>query len=96
MIARSGRPGPVLVDIPKDVTGTLAEYTPAQPEKKRPCPPPKAERIDTARELLKGCRQPLIYFGGGVISSDAEQELLALAEGALRVLRGEETAKIYE
>ena len=80
LIARSGRPGPVLVDIPKDVTGTLAEYTPAQPEKKRPCPPPKAERIDTARELLKGCRQPLIYFGGGVISSDAEQELLALAE----------------
>ena len=80
LIARSGRPGPVLVDIPKDVTGALAEYTPARPEKKRPCPPPKAERIDTARELLKGCRQPLIYFGGGVISSDAEQELLALAE----------------
>lgn len=80
LIARSGRPGPVLVDIPKDVTGAVTEYTPVQPEKKRACPPPKADRIAGAKELLQNSQKPLIYFGGGVISAEAEQELLELAE----------------
>lgn len=80
LIARSGRPGPVLVDIPKDVTGAVTSYTPAEPEKKRACPPPKAERIVGAQELLKNSQKPLIYFGGGVISAEAEPELLTLAE----------------
>lgn len=80
LIARSGRPGPVLVDIPKDVTAAVTEYQPAQPEKIRPFTPPKPERIAAARKLLQNSQKPLIYFGGGVISSEAEKQLLKLAE----------------
>lgn len=80
LIARSGRPGPVLVDIPKDVTAAVTDYTAAQPEIKRTFLPPKAERIAKARELLCACKRPLIYMGGGVILSQAEQPLLELAQ----------------
>ena len=80
IIAKSGRPGPVLVDIPKDVTAALAEYEPVPAAPARPAEPPKEERLAMTKERLASCRQPLIYFGGGVISSGAEAELLALAE----------------
>ena len=79
-IAQSGRPGPVLIDIPKDITAAMTEYEPAPAAGPRPCPPPKEERVAMTLEKLAACKQPLIYFGGGVISSGAEQELLALAE----------------
>ncbi len=79
-IAQSGRPGPVLIDIPKDITAAMTEYEPKPAAGPRPCPPPKEERLAMALEKLAACERPLIYFGGGVISSGAETELLALAE----------------
>ena len=80
-IAGSGRPGPVLIDLPKDVTAAECEYEPQPAAGARPVPPPKEERLQMAVEKLNHSRKPLIYFGGGVlISSGAEAELLALAE----------------
>ena len=79
-IAQSGRPGPVLIDIPKDITAAMTEYEPAPAAQPRPCPPPKEERLGMTLEKLAACERPLIYFGGGVISSGAEAQLLALAE----------------
>ena len=80
-IARSGRPGPVLIDIPKDVTAAMADFAPQEVEAAPAPRPPKEERIDMTLRKLAACRRPLIYFGGGVLSSGAEQELLDLAEG---------------
>ena len=79
-IARSGRPGPVLIDIPKDVTGAPVEYEPAPCAGARPVPPPKEERLQMTLEKLAACEKPLIYFGGGVLSAGAEEPLLRLAE----------------
>lgn len=73
-IAGSGRKGPVLVDIPKDITVAKCEY-----ERRSPVLPDKFEfdpgKIDEAAELIKCSERPYIYAGGGVISSDAEDEL---------------------
>ena len=79
-IAASGRPGPVLIDIPKDVTAALTDYQPKPCAGPRPTPAPKEERITRTLELLAECRKPLIYFGGGVLSSGAEEPLVRLAE----------------
>ncbi|MDD3693231.1 MAG: biosynthetic-type acetolactate synthase large subunit [Oscillospiraceae bacterium] len=79
-IAKSGRPGPVLIDLPKDVTSAMVEYEPQSYTGASPSQPPKQERIEMSLELLKHSQRPLIYFGGGIISSDAGQELLMLAE----------------
>ncbi len=79
-IAMSGRPGPVLIDIPKDVTGAETDYIPQPAVQPRRPVPPKVERTRQVQELLASCRKPLIYFGGGVLSSAAEAELLTLAE----------------
>lgn len=79
-IAQSGRPGPVLIDIPKDVSGAPARYEPKPSCGPRPVRAPKAERIEMTVKKLAECRRPLIYFGGGVLLSGAEKELLALAE----------------
>ncbi len=79
-IAMSGRKGPVLIDIPKDVTGAKCEYTPVKPE-----PVANellAEQADfaMAADMIAQAKRPIIYMGGGVVSADAEQELLAFAE----------------
>lgn len=79
-IARSGRKGPVLVDVPKDVTAATADY-----ERLAPLPlssgySPDEPRIARACNLIADARQPLIYAGGGVISSGASEELLRFAE----------------
>lgn len=79
-IAQSGRPGPVLIDLPKDITAAETDYVPQPKAALRPFVPPKEERIQMTLDRLKTCERPLIYFGGGVISSGAEAELLALAE----------------
>ncbi|HHV50085.1 MAG TPA: biosynthetic-type acetolactate synthase large subunit [Clostridiales bacterium] len=79
-IAKSGRPGPVLIDIPKDITAAKTEYSPQPPVGKRPFQPPKQERVEMAVEKINSAARPLIYFGGGVISSGADKELLELAE----------------
>ena len=79
-IAQSGRPGPVLVDIPKDVSAAVTEYIPAPSSKARPINPPKPERMERTLEILKEAKRPLIYMGGGVIAAGAYQQLRALAE----------------
>ena len=79
-IANEGRKGPVLIDIPKDVTGAKLEYV-SQPSKvpeDRPLPP--ADWMEKAAELLKNSKRPLIYAGGGVLLSEAASELKKLAE----------------
>ncbi|MEW6420315.1 MAG: biosynthetic-type acetolactate synthase large subunit [Deinococcota bacterium] len=76
-IARSGRPGPVLVDIPKDIQ--LAPYHGeiAAPHARPEAPLPAPEAIERARELLRGASKPVILVGGG--SLDAAAEITALA-----------------
>lgn len=78
-IAQSGRKGPVLIDIPKDVTADKAEYEPKNPEK----PQPVTDTIDNsaierAAKLIEGSKKPYVFCGGGVISADASQELREL------------------
>jgi len=79
-IAQSGRPGPVLVDIPKDISAAVTEYEPQPASVKRTVPAPKEPRIRMALDLIASCEKPLIYFGGGVISSGAEEILRRFAE----------------
>ncbi|MDD3213468.1 MAG: biosynthetic-type acetolactate synthase large subunit [Eubacteriales bacterium] len=79
-IAASGRPGPVLVDIPKDVQVATCEFTPAG----KPCgvkaKAPDPEAVKRAVELIAGAERPILYAGGGVIAAGAGEELLKLAE----------------
>ncbi len=79
-LAASGRPGPVLIDIPKDIQIAKYEYTPA--EKVSPDEPHAARdiRIEQAAKIIGEAERPFIYFGGGLLSSGAKDELLALAE----------------
>jgi acetolactate synthase-1/2/3 large subunit len=80
VIARSGRPGPVLIDIPKDVTALIAEYEPKTPGSARPSPRLNDEDIEKAARLIAKAKKPLILAGGGVVSSGASAQLEALAE----------------
>lgn len=79
-LAVSGRPGPVLVDIPKDIQIACCEYVPQAPVQREERFPAKEKRILQAAECINESRRPFLYFGGGLINSDAEEELLALAE----------------
>lgn len=79
-IAGSGRKGPVLIDVPKDITAMKTEYTKQQPLPYEPIAKPKAEDIDEVVKLLENCQKPVIYAGGGVISGNASKELTEFAE----------------
>lgn len=79
-LAQSGRPGPVLIDIPKDVQMALCEYAPKPAAKPMQPQPAKEARIQEAARLMENARRPYIYFGGGVVSAGAREELMALAE----------------
>lgn len=79
-IAGSGRKGPVLIDVPKDITAMKTEYTKQQPLPYEPIAEPKAENIDEVVKLLENCQRPVIYAGGGVISGNASKELTEFAE----------------
>ncbi|MCR4749414.1 MAG: biosynthetic-type acetolactate synthase large subunit [Lachnospiraceae bacterium] len=79
-IARSGRPGPVLVDITKDVTAAVCDYKPvkpAEPEKKKRY---TEADIEKAVELIKKAKKPFIYVGGGAILSGATEEVAKFAD----------------
>jgi len=79
--AKEGRPGPVLIDIPKDVTANQAEYEPMVPKKVSRCSKNiTTESIEEAIELIKKSKKPYIYAGGGVIISEAAKELKDFAE----------------
>jgi acetolactate synthase-1/2/3 large subunit len=80
-IAAGGRPGPVVIDLPKDVLIAPAPYTPASTEPHRSYRPrtePDMGQVRRAVALLKGARRPVIYSGGGVINANASEELCEL------------------
>jgi acetolactate synthase-1/2/3 large subunit len=83
-IARTGRPGPVLIDIPRDVSQTeVGDYVDPGEALLRAYNPnytPDLSEIDKAAQLIKDCRKPVIYAGGGIIHAEASAELRALAE----------------
>lgn len=79
-IAMSGRKGPVLVDVPKDITQAFTEYTPAPAQKLFEAAPLSEDEISAAAELIANAKKPYIYAGGGVIASEASAELKTLAE----------------
>ena len=79
-LAKSGRPGPVLVDIPKDVQVALYDYEPEAVVEPMPKIPPKAHKIESAIKLINEAKKPYIYCGGGTISAGASEEVKALAE----------------
>ncbi|HBH74483.1 MAG TPA: biosynthetic-type acetolactate synthase large subunit, partial [Synechococcales bacterium UBA10510] len=85
LIASTGRPGPVLIDVPKDVGTEQFDYLPVEPGSAIPAgfqlpPSPSAAAIGAAAELLRQARRPLLYVGGGAISGAAHGPLLELAE----------------
>jgi acetolactate synthase-1/2/3 large subunit len=83
-IAASGRPGPVLVDVPKDVQNQVIEFD-EWPAVGEADPPPAFERADVARAaaMINAARRPILYLGGGVIHSEAARAAVRLAEKAL-------------
>ena len=77
-IARSGRPGPVLIDIPKDVTAAIAEYEPKKIDFSKTIktlPEISEEKIKEVADLIMAAKKPFIYAGGGIIKSDSSKEL---------------------
>ncbi len=80
-IAKTGRPGPVLVDVPKDVTAALAEYEYKEPESiQRVTKGITEEAIDTAVEMIRNSKCPYIFVGGGAVISNADAELNEFVE----------------
>lgn len=81
-LASSGRPGPVLVDIPKDVQQAVTEYKYPKTIKMRSYNPtiePNIKQVRKVADLIAKAKKPIIYAGGGVISSNAHEELTWLA-----------------
>jgi acetolactate synthase-1/2/3 large subunit len=82
-IARSGRPGPVLVDIPKDITSNLYEFKYPEKVNIRSYQPTYVGHIGQIKRAMKeiaSSRKPVLYTGGGIIASGASPELVRLAE----------------
>ena len=80
LIAGSGRPGPVLVDITKDVTSNTCEFEPKQPEKAENRSRYTEEELQEALALLRESKKPFIYVGGGAVISGAYQEVREFAK----------------
>lgn len=76
-IARSGRPGPVLVDIPKDIQLAAFHGEIPEPMPRMDAPEPSAEAVERAKAVLRSAKQPVMMVGGG--AQDASAEILALA-----------------
>lgn len=82
-LASSGRPGPVLVDVPKDLQNTMIDFVwPPEIDLPgyRPVTTPHQRQIDEAAEMIAAAKRPVFYIGGGVIKADASEELLTFAE----------------
>ncbi len=83
IIASSGRPGPVVIDIPKNVQIQLCDIdfdAPLNDKVRRPAPPVRSQDAERIREAVAASRRPCIYAGGGIISANASAELLKFAE----------------
>ena len=81
-LARSGRPGPILVDIPKDITKETGEYSPGKAVKLKSYNPtynPNIKQLKKIVPLIESTQRPMIFAGGGVILSKASQQLTELA-----------------
>ena len=81
-LARSGRPGPILVDIPKDITKETAEYSPGKAVKLKSYNPtynPNMKQLKKIVPLIENTERPMIFAGGGVILSKASDQLTELA-----------------
>ncbi len=78
-IASSGRPGPVLIDIPKNIQTAVCEFTPKAPLPRFKSPVVSDESIEKAVEMINASERPFIYCGGGVVISDSSDELLKFA-----------------
>jgi acetolactate synthase I/II/III large subunit len=84
-IAGTGRPGPVLVDVPKDIGLEEFDYEAVEPSQVnlpgyRPTVKGNTRQINNALKLIQAAKQPLLYVGGGAITDNAHEELKALAE----------------
>lgn len=79
-IAQSGRKGPVLVDIPKDITAASCEFTPKAPELFRTVTRYNEEDVKKAAQMINESEHPIVYFGGGVRSAAGCQPLRDLLE----------------
>ncbi len=80
-IAQTGRPGPVLVDVTKDVTANVADFEPKAPEPiERKVTSIKADDLDMAIKMIEKAEKPFIIAGGGVITAGASDELKKFAE----------------
>lgn len=78
-IANTGRKGPVLIDVPKDITAAVTDYEPCPPALPDPAPAVDPAQITAAAEALLKSRRPVLYAGGGVISANASEQLAVLA-----------------
>ena len=79
-IAKSGRPGPVLIDVPKDVQVNEYDYQPIQPVEAEPYPAIDENALSEAVRLIQTAKKPFLYCGGGVVISNASEELLRFAD----------------
>lgn len=79
-IAASGRPGPVLIDIPKDIQIATAEFTPAGKVELDQAPYAYENDIEAAIKMIAEAKKPYIFCGGGVISAAASEEIAKLAD----------------
>lgn len=80
--AASGRPAPVLIDIPKDVQVSLCDYEPKAPEKPFPGKTADEETLGRAAKMIAEAKRPYLYIGGGVLTAEASAEVTALADKA--------------
>ena len=81
-IANEGRKGPVLIDVTKDVSNTLCTFHPHKPFDLHPVPTFEIETIKEIATIINEAKRPMIYFGGGVVASDAKEEVAKLIEKA--------------
>lgn len=79
-LAKSGRPGPVLVDIPKDVQTAVYDYEPVAVVEKEPVKPADDAAIEKAIEIINAAKKPFIFVGGGAITGNVSEETEKLAD----------------
>ncbi len=80
LVANSGRKGPVLIDVPKDITAMTAEYVPSVPWKPETFYIKNPDSIERVQKLIKESKRPMIYAGGGILSGNAIEEFRTFAE----------------
>ncbi len=79
-LANEGRKGPVLVDVPKDITAAVTEFSPAPAAVSNPSKIANPESIERVQQLIRKSRRPMIYAGGGILSANACSEFREFAE----------------